>query len=286
MQSSWEADSVGQIVLAATPIGHPGDASLRLLEWLAEADVIAAEDTRRLTRLTAALGVRTRGSILSYREHNEAQKTPELIERARAGSTVLLVTDAGTPAVSDPGYRLVMAAIRSGVRLTAIPGPSAALAAVALSGLPTDRFAFEGFLSRKPGERGRRLQELCEDSRTLVFFEAPHRLPAMLAALVDAFGSERPAAVARELTKSYEEVLRGGLGELAAWARAEQVRGEIAVVVAGHRGSVERVEDQVAQALRLAEDGMRLKDAVAAVAESAGLSKRELYKAVLDQRAR
>lgn len=288
MRSSWEAESAGQIVLGATPIGNPGDAPARLVEWLSQADIVAAEDTRRLLRLTKALGIRIEGKTISYHEHNELAKTPELIEAARAGATVLLVSDAGMPSVSDPGYRLVTAAIDAGVRITAIPGASAALAALALSGLPTDRFAFEGFLPRKAGERERRLQELAADPRTLIFFEAPHRLAAMLAALTAVLGADRPAAVARELTKEYEEVLRGALGELAGWAERVEVRGEIAVVVGAQSAATSgagSAEEQVAQVQQLMQDGLRLKDAVAVVAGSSGTSKRELYQAVLEARA-
>lgn len=284
MHSSREADSSGQIILAATPIGNHGDASARLLEWLGTADLVAAEDTRRLLKLAGALGVRVAGRILSYHEHNEASRTAELIAQVRSGANLLMVSDAGMPSVSDPGYRLVEAAIEAGVRVTAAPGPSAVLTALALSGLPTDRFAFEGFLPRKAGERSAKLRELSADPRTLVFFEAPHRLAAMLEALAEAFGADRKAAVARELTKTYEEVLRGGLAELRDWASGTEVRGEIAVVVGGSNGTVRSAAEQVSAVLQLAEQGMRLKDAVAAVAESSAVGKRDLYEAVLAAR--
>ncbi|ABY24724.1 tetrapyrrole (Corrin/Porphyrin) methylase family protein [Renibacterium salmoninarum ATCC 33209] len=284
MQSSREADSAGQIILGATPIGNHADASARLIEWLTTADLVAAEDTRRLLKLASALGISVPGRILSYHEHNEASRTAELIEQVRAGANLLMVSDAGMPAVSDPGYRLVETAIAAGVRVTAAPGPSAVLTALALSGLPTDRFAFEGFLPRKAGERASKLRELSADPRTLVFFEAPHRLETMLAALVEGFGAERKAAVARELTKTYEEVLRGTVGELHQWAGANEVRGEIAVVVGGSTGVVRSAEEQVLAVLALADQGMRLKDAVAAVAETSSVSKRELYEAVLAAR--
>ena len=275
----------GAVVLAATPIGNLGDASRRLVEHLEEADVVAAEDTRRLQRLASGLGVRPRGRVVSYHEHNEATKTQELLEDVRAGRTVLLVTDAGMPAVSDPGYRLVEAAVAEGLTVTAVPGPSAVLTALALSGLPTDRFCFEGFLPRKAGERAQRLAELRAERRTMVFFEAPHRLAAMLGALAEAFGAERRVAVCRELTKTYEEVLRGGAGELAAWAGANEVRGEIAVVAAGApEAEPARTEDLVASVESLVAAGTRLKEAVALVAEEAGASKRELYAAVLAAR--
>ncbi|KHL02261.1 16S rRNA (cytidine(1402)-2'-O)-methyltransferase [Sinomonas humi] len=275
----------GRVVLAATPIGNLGDASRRLVELLGEADVIAAEDTRRLHRLVQGLGVQPAGRVLSYHEHNEASKTPELLDEVRAGRTVLLVTDAGMPSVSDPGYRLVEAAVAEGLTVTAVPGPSAVLTALALSGLPTDRFCFEGFLPRKAGERAARLGDLVTERRTMVFFEAPHRLPAMLRAVADAFGSERPVAVCRELTKTYEEVLRGSSGELAAWAEAGEVRGEIAVVVGGAEETEPASPEELVEAVNLlVAGGARLKDAVAAVAADARASKRELYAAVLASR--
>ncbi|WP_138414992.1 16S rRNA (cytidine(1402)-2'-O)-methyltransferase [Sinomonas gamaensis] len=275
----------GRVVLAATPIGNLGDASRRLIELLEEADVIAAEDTRRLHRLVQGLGVHPSGRVLSYHEHNEAAKTPELVDEVRSGRTVLLVTDAGMPSVSDPGYRLVEAAVAEGFTVTAVPGPSAVLTALALSGLPTDRFCFEGFLPRKAGERAARLAELGSERRTLVFFEAPHRLPAMLRAVVDSFGAERPIAVCRELTKTYEEVLRGTAGELADWAEGNEVRGEIAVVIGGApEAPPVSAEDLVAAVNGLVSEGARLKDAVAAVAADAGASRRELYAAVLASR--
>ncbi|MFI5084686.1 MAG: 16S rRNA (cytidine(1402)-2'-O)-methyltransferase [Actinomycetales bacterium] len=279
------APGTGYVVLAGTPIGNMGDASARLREWLGSADLIAAEDTRRLHRLVQSLGVQVTGRIVSYHEHNEAARTGELLSQVAAGSTLLLVTDAGMPAVSDPGFRLVEAAAAAGIRVTAAPGPSAVLTALALSGLPTDRFCFEGFLPRKAGERAGRLADLAAERRTMVFFEAPHRLEPMLRALREAFGADRRAAVARELTKTYEEVLRGPLSELLRWAEESEVRGEIAVVVAGagdeDAGSA---EDHVAEVNRLIGQGLRLKDAVAAVAETARISKRELYAAVLASR--
>src|SRR3954447_15565877 len=212
------ADIVGTLVLAATPIGRVEDAPPRLARELAGADVVAAEDTRRLRRLPAELGVSVTGRVVSYFEGNESRRTPALLEELEAGHRVLLVTDAGMPSVSDPGYRLVAAAVEAGVPVIAVPGPSAVLTALAVSGLPVDRFCFEGFLPRKSGERARRLAALSAEERTLVFFEAPHRTAAALAALAEAFGSERPAAVCRELTKTHEEVRRDGLGNLAAWA--------------------------------------------------------------------
>jgi 16S rRNA (cytidine1402-2'-O)-methyltransferase len=274
----------GTLVLAGTPIGDPADASPRLLAELRTADVVAAEDTRRLRRLTRALGVEVGGRVVSYYDANEAGRTPELVEALTAGSRVLLVTDAGMPSVSDPGYRLVAAAVEAGVRVTAVPGPSAVLVALAVSGLPVDRFCFEGFLPRKAGERARRLAELASEPRTLVFFEAPHRLAAALAALAEAFGPDRRAAVCRELTKTYEEVRRGGLRELAGWA-THDVRGEVTLVVAGAgpAGAAEPA-DLVAAVQVLVDGGERLKEATATVAAAHDVSRRELYAAVLAAR--
>ena len=280
----WEDGGVtGILVLAGTPIGDTADAPPRLAEELAGADVVAAEDTRRLRRLTQALGVTPKGRIVSYFEGNETARTPELVEELVGGARVLLVTDAGMPSVSDPGYRLVAAAVEKDIRVTAVPGPSAVLTALALSGLPVDRFCFEGFLPRKAGERLTRLKEVAEERRTLVYFEAPHRLDDTLAAMAEVFGAERRAAVCRELTKTYEEVRRGGLGELAAWA-AEGVRGEITVVVEGapEKGPEELDAAELVRRVRVREEaGERRKEAIAAVAAEAGLPKREVFDAVV-----
>ncbi|MDN5767382.1 MAG: 16S rRNA (cytidine(1402)-2'-O)-methyltransferase [Humibacillus sp.] len=268
--------TTGVLVLAATPIGDPTDAAPRLAAELTKANVIAAEDTRRLRRLTSALGVSPTGSILSYHEHNEAARTPELVERLAAGERVVVVTDAGMPSVSDPGYRLVVAAVEAGIRVTCVPGPSAVLMALAVSGLPVDRFCFDGFLPRKRGERARQLAELVGERRTMVFFEAPHRLGDTLEAMAQAFGPERLAAVCRELTKTYEEVRRGSLAELAEWAR-EGARGEITVVVAGAPREVGSVDDALGGIRSRVAAGERLKDVCADVASHTGLSKKALY---------
>ena len=273
----------GTLVLAGTPIGDVADAPPRLARELAEADIVAAEDTRRLRRLTQALGVRPEGRVVSYFEGNEAARTPELADALVEGARVLLVTDAGMPSVSDPGYRLVAAAVERGVGVTAVPGPSAVLTALALSGLPVDRFCFEGFLPRKGGERQARLREAAEERRTLVYFEAPHRLEATLTAMAEAFGADRRAAVCRELTKTYEEVRRGPLGELAGWA-ADGVRGEITVVVEGAPEPDGRELDAAELVRRVAvrEDaGEPRKEAIAAVAKQAGVPKREVFDAVV-----
>jgi 16S rRNA (cytidine1402-2'-O)-methyltransferase len=270
-------------VLAGTPIGDVADAPPRLVQELAGADVIAAEDTRRLRRLTQALDVQPGGRIVSYFEGNEAARTPELVEALAGGARVLLVTDAGMPSVSDPGYRLVAAAVEKDIRVTAVPGPSAVLTALALSGLPVDRFCFEGFLPRKAGERLGRLREVAEERRTLVYFEAPHRLDVTLTAMAEVFGAQRRAAVCRELTKTYEEVKRGPLGELAEWAAAG-VRGEITVVVEGapEKGPEELDAAELVRRVRVREEaGERRKEAIAAVAVEAGLPKREVFDAVV-----
>ena len=273
----------GTLVLAGTPIGDTADAPPRLAAELAAADVIAAEDTRRLRRLTQALEVQPGGRVVSYFEGNESARTPELVEALAGGARVLLVTDAGMPSVSDPGYRLVAAAVEHGIRVTAVPGPSAVLTALALSGLPVDRFCFEGFPPRKAGERLGRLREAAEERRTLVYFEAPHRLADTLAAMAEVFGADRRAAVCRELTKTYEEVRRGPLEELAAWA-AEGVRGEITVVVEGaaEPGPDEAGPDELARRVVVREEaGERRKEAIAAVAQAAGVPKRVVFDAVV-----
>jgi 16S rRNA (cytidine1402-2'-O)-methyltransferase len=262
----------GVLVLAGTPIGDPSDASPRLREELAGADVVAAEDTRRTRRLADDLGIALSGRVVSYYDAVERQRLPELLEALREGRRVVLVTDAGMPSVSDPGYRLVAAAVAADLPVTAVPGPSAVLTALALSGLPVDRFAFEGFLPRKAGERTRALRALAADTRTLVFFEAPHRIAEALAAMAEVLGADRPAAVCREMTKTYEEVRRGGLGELAAWA-ADGVRGEITVVVQGAEpGAVPVVAE---------EGGDPRKAALAAVAAAYGLDRKDVYDAVV-----
>ena len=270
------------IILAATPIGNLGDASARLREALEQATVVASEDTRVTQRLLAGLGIANRPRLIALHEHNERQKAAELVELAK-GADLLVLSDAGMPTVSDPGFPLVQAAAAAGVEVTAIPGPSAVVTALAVSGLPTDRFAFEGFLPRKSGERSRRLAELAGDRRTLVFFEGPSRLAASLEALADVFGADRPAAVCRELTKLHEEVRRGGLGELAAWA-AGGVRGEICIVVGGAPEERADAATALERVLELAASGTRLKDAAALVAAESGLGKRDLYEAALASR--
>jgi 16S rRNA (cytidine1402-2'-O)-methyltransferase len=274
--------AAGVLVLAATPIGRVADAPPRLAHELAAADVVAAEDTRRLRRLTTDLGVTITGRVVSYFEGNEASRTLTLVEALEAGDRVLLVTDAGMPSVSDPGYRLVAAAVERGLTVTAVPGPSAVLTALAVSGLPVDRFCFEGFLPRKAGERSRRLAALRAEQRTMVFFEAPHRTEATLVAMAEAFGADRRAAVCRELTKTHEEVRRAGLADLAAWA-ADGVRGEVTLVVEGDADVVDVPSDPQSLAALVAEEetmGATRRDAILDVARRAGLPKRVVYDAV------
>ena len=270
------------LVLAGAPIGRSTDASARLREELAAAEVIAAEDTRRLHRLCHDLDVTLTGRVLSYFDGNEVRRTPELLDALRAGQRVLLVTDAGMPSVSDPGYRLVAAAAAEDLPVTCVPGPSAVTTALALSGLPSDRFCFEGFLPRKGGERRARLGELAAERRTAVFFEAPHRLAETLTDMAAVLGADRPAAVCRELTKTYEEVRRGPLGDLAAWA-ADGVRGEITLVVGGApESTVELTAGELVRQVGVREEaGLTRKEAVAAVAQETGVPKREVYDAVV-----
>ncbi|WP_203710026.1 16S rRNA (cytidine(1402)-2'-O)-methyltransferase [Asanoa siamensis] len=275
-----EEDRNGRLILVGAPLGNPGDASQRMRDALAAADVVAAEDTRRLGRLARDLDITVAGRIVSYFEGNEERRTPELVEALREGALVALVTDGGMPSVSDPGYRLVRAALDAGLPVTAAPGPSAVTTALALSGLPTDRFCFEGFLPRAPGARRSRLAALAGEERTQVFFEAPHRLTAMLADLAAAFGADRPAAVCRELTKTYEEVLRRPLGALAEWAAAGEPKGEITVVVAGAPpASATRPPDEAlrTEVADLEAAGSSRRDAIAMVAERYGVRRREVY---------
>ena len=286
----------GTLVVAAAPIGQPGDISPRLASALATAPVIAAEDTRRLRRLAAALGVHPAGRIVSYYDAVEGDRVPGLLAALAAGEDVLLVTDAGMPAVSDPGYRLVAAAAAAGLTVTVLPGPSAVTAALAVSGLPSDRFCFEGFPPRRAAERGRRFASLAAEPRTMIFFESPHRLAATLAGLAASFGPDRRAVACREMTKTYEEIRRGTLAELADWAAAG-VRGEITLVVAGAQAGVpaagpadSRAAARPTAAALAAEvagreaGGLARKDAIAAVARERGLRKRDVYAAVVAEK--
>lgn len=268
----------GSVVLVGAPLGNPADASERVRQTLASADVVAAEDTRRVTRLARDLGIRLTGRLVSYFEGNEERRTASLIAAVRSGARVALVTDGGMPSVSDPGYRLVAAAYQAGLPVSVVPGPSAVTAALAVSGLPCDRFCFEGFLPRRPAARQARLAALAREERTMVFFEAPHRLAATLADLAAGFGEQRAAAVCRELTKTYEQVRRGELGELAQWAAAESPRGEITLVVAGAPAppGADPETLRAAVAARRAE-GASHRDAAAAVAREYGVRRRDVY---------
>ncbi|MFB4313085.1 16S rRNA (cytidine(1402)-2'-O)-methyltransferase [Actinomadura sp. 21ATH] len=277
--------ATGNLLLAAAPIGRPEDASARLRAALAGAEIIAAEDTRRLRRLAADLDVPIAAKVVAYHDHNERARAEELVGELLAGRDVLVITDAGLPGVSDPGYRLVRAAVAAGVPVTALPGPSAVTTALVVSGLPTDRFCFEGFPPRKPGERARALEALAAEPRTMVFFESPRRLDRTLADMAAAFGADRPAAVCRELTKTYEEVRRGPLGELADWAD-EHVRGEITIVVGGapEPAGLSEPADLAAAVAAREEAGTPRKQAISEVAKANGLPKRTVYDAVVAAR--
>ncbi|MBF6060573.1 16S rRNA (cytidine(1402)-2'-O)-methyltransferase [Nocardia terpenica] len=280
--SEWAG--VGRLVLAATPMGDVGDASQRLRAALAGAEVVAAEDTRRTRALAKALGVEITGRVVSFYDHVEAARIPLLLDEIEAGHTVLLVTDAGMPSVSDPGYRMVAACVERGLPVTCLPGPSAVTTALALSGLPMERFCFDGFAPRKSGQRKEWLRTLATEPRAVVFFEAPHRLADCLTDAVAVLGPDRRAAVCRELTKTYEEVVRGTLAELAAWS-ADGARGEITVVLEGAQPISTDPADLVDEVEALVAEGLRLKDACARIAATAGASRRELYDAVLAARA-
>jgi 16S rRNA (cytidine1402-2'-O)-methyltransferase len=272
----------GRLVLGGAPLGQPGDVGPRLRSAMATADVLAVEDTRRLHRLAADLEVRLSGKVVTFHESVERSRLPGLLTALDQGRTVLLLTDAGMPSVSDPGYTLVRAAIDAGVEVTSVPGPSAVITALAVSGLPVDRFCFEGFLPRKAGERRSRLAGLADERRTMVFFESPHRLADALTDAAATFGDSRPAAVCRELTKTHEEVRRGPLPELAAWA-AEGVRGEITLVVGG--APAEPVSLSPAELADLVADeeaaGATRKDAIRTVVVRTGLPRRTVYDAVV-----
>lgn len=276
------------LYVVATPIGNLEDVSARALRVLSEVDIIACEDTRHSARLLSAYAIRT--PTISYFEHNEERRTPELIERLRRGESIALVSDAGTPAISDPGYRLVRAALAAGIRVAAVPGPSAAVAAISISGLPTDRFTFEGFLPQRASARRNAIEALKREPRTLVFFEAARRLVATLVDMEAVFGANREAAVVREITKTFEESVRGSLAELHARFTAVQPRGEIVLVVAGASASATTgVADAGVAAVTveaLCEAGLSLKDASAVVARLTGASRREVYQQALARRGR
>ena len=273
---------VGRLVLGGAPLGQPGDVGPRLRSAMATADVLAVEDTRRLHRLAADLEVQLSGRVVTFHESVERSRLPGLLAALAEGRTVLLLTDAGMPSVSDPGYTLVRAAIDAGVDVTSVPGPSAVTTALAVSGLPVDRFCFEGFLPRKAGERRSRLAGLADERRTMVFFESPHRLADALTDATAAFGDSRPAAVCRELTKTHEEVRRGTLAALASWA-ADGVRGEITLVVGGAPAAPVSLSPSEVAAEVAAEEaaGATRKDAIRAVVVRTGLPRRTVYDAVV-----
>ncbi|MCW2652907.1 MAG: rRNA (cytidine1402-2-O)-methyltransferase [Mycobacterium sp.] len=274
----------GLLLLGATPLGQPSDASARLVAALGSADVVAAEDTRRVRALAQALGVRIPGRVVSLFDHNEATRTPSLISDIRSGATVLVVTDAGMPVINDPGYRLVTACVAAELPVSCLPGPSAVTTALAVSGLPSDRFCFEGFAPRKHSARVAWLTSVADEPRTIVFFESPRRLLACLKDAVDQLGGSRRAVVCRELTKVHEEVVRGTVAELADWA-ADGVLGEITVVVEGAQPHAD-MPTLIAEVSALVDAGMRVKDACAEVigGHPGAPSRRELYDAVLRAR--
>lgn len=277
--------SVGRLILCGTPIGNLGDAPPRLREALESATIVAAEDTRRTRRLMSSLGVESKARVVSCFDATEKARAEELVEAALAGAVVALVTDAGMPAVSDPGFRVVAAFALAGLEVTVVPGPSSVTAAVAVSGLASDRWCVEGFLSRSGGERRRRIAELVAEQRTMVFLESPHRIASMVDDLASAFGADRPAVACRELTKLHEEVVRGTLGELAEWCRSKTIKGELTLVVAGAPppGPVEHTPEELAQLVSAT--GLSAKEGIASVAKTTGVSKREVYAAVVAGKA-
>jgi len=270
------------LILAATPIGNLSDASARLIEAMRDSKFIAAEDTRSLLKLANSLGIKLNARLFSLHEHNEGDRLSQILEIA-AEESVLVVSDAGMPTVSDPGFLLVRAAVAAGIQVTVIPGPSAVLSALAVSGLPTDRFTFEGFLPRKQGERRKKFASLARESRTMIFFESPHRILESLEDAALELGSDRQATVSRELTKKFEHTERGTLQQLVDWARSLP-KGEMVLVVAGAIEEAINTDTLVEQVLALTTDGTGLKDAVAEIADATGASKKELYQLVLEQR--
>ena len=274
----------GTLVLAGTPIGDATQASPQLRRALAQADVIAAEDTRLLRTLLARAGVETDARIVSYFEGNEAERTGPLLRELADGAVVVVATDAGMPSVSDPGFRLVRAAVDAGIRVTSVPGPSAVTTALAVSGLACDRFCFEGFLPRAAGPRRRRLAVLAAEERTMVLFEAPHRLAGFLSDAADALGADRPGVLCRELTKPWEEIIRGPLAELRDWA-AEHARGETTIVIAGRPADPDGgLDEALARVDERIDAGERLSEAVGRVAAETGVRRRTLYEAALASR--
>jgi 16S rRNA (cytidine1402-2'-O)-methyltransferase len=277
-------DAGGALFVVATPIGNPDDISVRAIKVLSDADAIACEDTRRTGQMLAAHGIKR--PMVSYFEHNEERRAPELVERMRRGERIALVSDAGTPAVSDPGYRLVRAALEAGMRVTAVPGPSAALAALSIAGLPTDRFVFEGFLPARAAARRKRLEALAHETRTMVFFEAARRLGATLGDMASAFGGGREAAIVREITKTWEETIRGDLGGLAERFAREEVLGEVTMVVAGAAEDESAIHSSDISMADLLDKGLSLKQASAIMARLTGRSSRDVYQEALRLRGK
>ncbi|MFZ0659468.1 MAG: 16S rRNA (cytidine(1402)-2'-O)-methyltransferase [Candidatus Binataceae bacterium] len=277
------APTPGILFVVATPIGNPEDLSPRARRALAEADRVACEDTRRTGSLLAAHQIRR--PMLSYFEHNEAQRAPEIVAHLRDGEKIALVTDAGTPAISDPGFRLVRAALDAGIAVRAVPGPSAAIAALSIAGIATNRFAFEGFLPPRDAARRKHLESLAREPRTLVFYEAGRRLGDTLAAMAAALGEHREAAVVREITKTYEETIRGDLGDLARRFAETPALGEITVVVAGAgEGADARNDSSAVTIAMLQAEGVSLKQASAIIAKLTGQSRREIYQQAIKNR--
>jgi len=274
--------TAGVLLVVATPIGNPDDLSPRAIRALAEADCVACEDTRRTGAMLAAHWIRR--PMLSYFEHNEESRTPEIVARLLAGETIALVTDAGTPAISDPGYRLVRAALDAGIRVSAVPGASAVIAALSVAGIPTNRFAFEGFLPAKAGARGKHLESLAREPRTLVFYEAGRRLGETLAAMAAAFGDSREAAILREITKTYEETIRGSLGDLARCFAENAALGEITIVVAGAGDDSAAIAATPVTLEMLLAEGVSLKQASAVIAMLTGRNRREIYQDAIKSR--
>lgn len=270
------------LILAATPIGNLSDASPRLLEQLQISKFICAEDTRSLLKLANSLGIKLNARLFSLHEHNEDERLGQILEIAQ-DETVLVVSDAGMPTVSDPGFMLVRAAVAAGIEVTVVPGPSAVLSALAVSGLPTDRFTFEGFLPRKSGDRRKAFESIAREPRTMVFFESPHRILESLQDAAAVLGGARRATVSRELTKKFEHTERGSLDQLIEWAKSEP-RGEMVMVLAGAEAVEVKPENLVDQVLALTDEGTGLKAAVAEIASASGASKSELYQLVLEHR--
>ena len=270
----------GGLILVGTPIGNLGDAGPRMRQAIETADVIAAEDTRRFLSLSQRLGLSHTKRVISVFDHNEAGRAPEIVDLIRAGQTVVLLSDAGMPAVSDPGYRVVKACAEAGLPITATPGPSAVLMALAVSGLPSDRFSFEGFIPRKSGARTALFEELASEKRTMVFFESPHRIAETMDDLLSVIGPDRPMSISRELTKTFEETLRGTVGTLRELA-ADGLRGELTLVLAGATEVETAPEDHLGEMETLVASGVRAKEAAGQIAKRFGLSKREIYEAWL-----